>query len=89
MVSNWIEKLPDLLGQYKLEDIANCDETALFFRAMPNKSLRFKGEKCTGGKFSKERLTVMHCVFADGVFEKPIKQTIPDVSNQSIKNLCL
>lgn len=72
VVLNWIEKLPELLGQYDVKDIANCDETALFFRAMPNKSLRFKGEKCTGGKHSKERLTVMHCVFADGAFETPL-----------------
>lgn len=47
------------------KDIANCDETTLFLRALPTKSLHVKGESCRGGKFSKERLTVFLCVFGD------------------------
>jgi hypothetical protein len=31
----------------------------LFFRALPTKSLAVKREKCTGGKISKERLSVI------------------------------
>lgn len=72
VVANWIERIPELIGEYDIKDVANCDETALFFRAIPTKSLRLKGEKCSGGKLSKERLTVMHCVFADGSFETPL-----------------
>jgi hypothetical protein len=33
----------------------------LFFWALPTKSLTVKGEKCTGGKMSKERLTAFLC----------------------------
>lgn len=71
-VNDFIEKLPDIIAGYKIEDIANCDETALFFRAIPKKTLHKKGEKCYGGKLSKERLTILLCCFADGKFEKPL-----------------
>lgn len=68
-VDDFVKKLPDLIAT---EDIANLDETALFFRAIPRKTLNKKGDKCYGGKHSKERLTVMLCCFADGKFEKPL-----------------
>lgn len=45
-VNDFVDKLPDLIAGYKTEDIANCDETALFFRAIPKKTLHKKGEKC-------------------------------------------
>lgn len=72
VVADWMRKLPEIIRGYELKDIANCDETALFFRALPQKTLHFKGEKCSGGKFCKERLTVFLCCFADGAFEKPM-----------------
>lgn len=34
--------------------------------------MQIKGEKCAGGKHSKERLSVLLCAFADGKFEKPL-----------------
>lgn len=51
---------------YQPEDVYNCDETGLFFRALPDKTLALKTEKCSGGKLSKERLTVLHCVSMSG-----------------------
>lgn len=71
-VNDFVEKLPELIAGYKIEDIGNCDETALFFRALPRKTLHKKGDKCYGGKQSKERLTILLCCFADGKFEKPL-----------------
>lgn len=71
-VNDFVEKLPEIIAGYKPEDIANCDETALFFRAIPRKTLHKKGEKCHGGKHSKERLSILLCFFADGKFEKPL-----------------
>ncbi|XP_072143609.1 tigger transposable element-derived protein 4-like [Dermacentor andersoni] len=53
------ERLPEIMRQFKDDDIYNVDETALFFKLLPTKSMAFKGEKCTGGKLSKERLTVL------------------------------
>lgn len=51
--------LPDLIRQYDENDIFNADETGIFFKCLPNKTLAFKGQKCFGGKNSKERITVM------------------------------
>ena len=37
----------------------NVDETGLFYKLKPDKSLTFKKEKCVGGKKAKECLTVV------------------------------
>ena len=61
-VKPWLEThLPELLAQFKPEDIYNADETGLFYKLQLDKSLNFEGEKCTGGKKAKERLTVLVC----------------------------
>jgi hypothetical protein len=60
-VAEWNEKLCALMDDYEPKDIANCDETGLFFQALPNKTLCLKGEKCSGGKLSKQRLTIFLC----------------------------
>ena len=58
MTAPWREThLPTLLSKYKLEDIFNADEFGLCFEGLPNKTLELKGEKCSGGKHSKARLT--------------------------------
>ncbi|XP_052221853.1 tigger transposable element-derived protein 6-like [Dreissena polymorpha] len=71
-VDDWVERLPTILAGYDLCDVFNMDETGLFFRALPDKSLSIKGEDCKGGKRSKERLTVALCCNAVGDFEKPL-----------------
>jgi hypothetical protein len=43
------------------EDQFNADETAVFYRQLPRKSMVFKGESYKGGKFAKERPSVMCC----------------------------
>ncbi len=57
--SDWMKQLPDLLQQYNEDDIYNADETALFFKCLPDKTMAFKGEKCSGGKHSKERVSLL------------------------------
>lgn len=58
-VREWRQNLlPPLLIGYDPDDIYKMDETALFFKCLPNKTLGFIGEKCHGGKFNKERVTV-------------------------------
>lgn len=49
-VDEWKLKLKDLIKDFSPRDIGNCDETGLFFRALPNKTLSLKNEKCVGGK---------------------------------------
>ena len=49
--------LPTILSRYPLENIFNADEFRLFYQCLPNKTLHLKGEKWSGGKHSKIRLT--------------------------------
>lgn len=58
--AEWVEKvLPSIVSGYEPQDIFNADETALFYRVLPHKTLEFKGKDCRGGKLSKERVTVL------------------------------
>ena len=52
------------------EDVYNADESGLFFRALPNRTLALNSEKCAGSKLSKERLTILFCVNMLGEKEK-------------------
>jgi hypothetical protein len=62
VVSVYKPKLLELISPYELKNIYNADETGLFFSGvLSTKSLAGKGENCTGGKMSKERLTVSLC----------------------------
>ena len=57
---NWLNiTLPQPLGRFSPEDVHNLDETGLFHKLKSNKTLEFKGHKCSGGKKLKERLTVL------------------------------
>ena len=58
--------LQPLLAEYEPKDIFNADETACFFKAMPSRTYAFVGENVTGGKQSKDRLTVLVCANMDG-----------------------
>ena len=66
-VSTWMNAtLPSLIKNYSPEDIYNANEFDLFFKVLPNKSLAFKDENCHGGKYSKERLSVLLCTNSTG-----------------------
>ena len=56
---DWISKLSSLVQDYTPYEIYNADETALFYRCLPNKTSEFKNKPYHGGKESKERLTVL------------------------------
>lgn len=59
-VNEWKSKIGELIKDYNGNyNIQNCDETGLFFRAIPSKTLKLKGEQCKGGKLSKERIIVL------------------------------
>jgi hypothetical protein len=59
--SEYKPKLLELITPYEPKNIYIADETGLFLRPLPTKLLVLKGEKCTGAKMSKERLTVLLC----------------------------
>ena len=49
-LESWAERLPEIVKEYELKDIWNADETGLFSRALPDKSLSVKKGRCNGGK---------------------------------------
>lgn len=51
--------LRPLLGQFSPDDVFNLDETGLFWQLLPNNTMAFRGERCTGGKKSKQRITLL------------------------------
>ena len=66
IVNNWIRKITSYINGYVAKNIFNVDETGLFFSMKPEKTFAFKGEQCSIGKKSKERLTILFCVNSDG-----------------------
>lgn len=67
-VDSWKERIPELLQGYSREDIWNVDETACFWRALPECGFGKKGSKCKGGKKVKQRVTI--ALFANAAGEK-------------------
>ena len=64
---NWIVSVwPKIHERYSASEIYNCDETGLYFRALPEGTLCFKNDKLSGSKKSKERLTVLLTANMDG-----------------------
>ena len=59
-VEVWRNKqLLKVIEGYEPENIYNGDGAGLFFMLPPKKTLSFKGNPCSGGKNSKDRITVM------------------------------
>lgn len=69
-IDNWHERLTVILKRYGPRDIFNMDETSVFYRALPDKTLAVKGSDVAGVQKSKERLTASLCVNQLGEFEK-------------------
>ncbi|KAI6648126.1 Tigger transposable element-derived protein 6-like [Oopsacas minuta] len=56
---NWIStQLKLIREEFEDKDIFNADETGLFWKMTPDRTLSFRGDLYKGGKRSKERLTV-------------------------------
>ena len=54
------------------KDVSNCDESGLFWCLLPDRTLAFKSDKCSGGKKSKERVTFLLCTNKDGSQKMPV-----------------
>ncbi|CAF1535025.1 unnamed protein product [Rotaria sordida] len=65
-VDEWKKRLVVMIDKYNPNDIYNADETGLFFKALPNRSLVTAKDSCKGGKRSKERFTVLLCTNMTG-----------------------
>jgi len=72
-VTEWKTKVwPNLRAKFSDDDIFNADETGLFYKLTPDKTLKFRGEKCSGGKLSKDRITVMVAANMSGTIKKKL-----------------
>ena len=65
-VDDWKTRLPLIIDKYAPQDVYNADETGLFFKALPDRSLVMVKVTCKGGKRSKERFTVLLCTNMTG-----------------------
>ena len=72
VTDDWKHRLQFIVAKYQPQDIFNADETGLFWRALPNKTLAVSSSDCHGTKNSKERLTVLFCVNFAGEKLKPL-----------------
>ncbi|UYV80049.1 hypothetical protein LAZ67_18001515 [Cordylochernes scorpioides] len=76
-MTNWLtDVMPNIISNYACKDIFNADETGLFWRLLPDKTLHFKGETCTGGKAKWEKSPAssksnMFSPLKDRLFTKP------------------
>lgn len=66
MANEWFDGLTEMINEYESTEVSNVDETGLFIKCMPNKTLTFNSEKCSARKNSKERVTVLDGVNGDG-----------------------
>lgn len=66
------KKIPEICKDYPPKDRFNVDETALLFRALPDKSLVEKHQASKGTKFIKDRLTLLLGTSQTGEKLKPL-----------------
>ncbi|KAK7579885.1 hypothetical protein V9T40_000514 [Parthenolecanium corni] len=58
--STWLSNVwPLIRAGYTDDQIYNADEAGIFYKLTPDKTLRLKNENCSGGKLSRERITVL------------------------------
>jgi len=70
--ASWQRRLHTILNEYEPSDVFNADETVLFYRAMPDRTLEYKSVQCYGHKVNKERLGVMVCANMAGTETLPL-----------------
>ena len=66
VVPDWAIRLPDLLSGYAPANVFNADETGLYYRALPNRSMVVRSDPRKGIKTAKERVTVLLACSAAG-----------------------
>ena len=65
---NWIKtEWPKLRQEYEPSQIYNTDETGLYYRGLPNKSMVQGNAKVSGGKLPKNRISVLVTCSMTGV----------------------
>ena len=80
-------RLKEILLQYTPADIYNADETGLYFRTTPDRTHAFADEKLSGGKKSKERVTIMVCSNMDGSDKRKLLVIGKSANPRCLKNV--
>ena len=65
VVASGTEAARAAMKDFSLKDVFNCDETGLFYRMLPSKSLTVSGS-AQATKKVKDRITILLCTNADG-----------------------
>lgn len=85
--NQWKKDLEEMIQDRDEKNIFNVDETGLFFKCTPDKTLAFKDEKCHGGKLSKERLTLLVGANMDGSEKLPLLMIGKSANPRCFKNV--
>ena len=82
------EQLKTLLEKYEPDNVFNADETALYYKLMPDKSLVLKGkENVHGGTCSKQLLTVLLAANKTGTRKLPLLLIGKSANSRCFKNV--
>uniref|UniRef100_A0A2S2NVD0 Tigger transposable element-derived protein 4 n=1 Tax=Schizaphis graminum TaxID=13262 RepID=A0A2S2NVD0_SCHGA len=88
VANSWlINVCPKLNEKYTPEDIFNAGETGIYYRLTPDKTLKFKGEKCVGSNLSKERITVFVAANMSGTEKRKIMVIGKSKNPRCFKNI--
>ena len=73
VVDRWkVERLSAIREKFEDNDIFSLDKTGLFWQVLPENTMQFKGQKCHGGKKSKQRITLLLGANATGSMKLPL-----------------
>ncbi|NWJ09037.1 TIGD4 protein, partial [Crypturellus undulatus] len=64
--------LPRYLNRYRPKDVFSLQETGLLYQMLPRSTFSFRGEACSVGELSRERVTVVVGTNADGSEKLPL-----------------
>ena len=58
IAAEWMKfKVPAILNAFPPQNVFNVDETALFWKMLPNRTMSYRQEQVKGGKVSKDRFS--------------------------------
>ena len=69
----YLEEFPSLIEGYTKDQVFNCDETGLYYRLLPQKTLASVFEtRADGWKKAKDRVTISACANITGSIKLPL-----------------
>ncbi|KFR08652.1 Tigger transposable element-derived protein 4, partial [Nipponia nippon] len=79
--------LPYHLNEYQPKNVFYIQETGLLYQMLPHNTFAFKGETCSVGKLSKERITLVVGTNMDGSEKLPLLVIGKNNSSQCFKDV--